>query len=148
MQWYCLRLKIKEHQVLGRFSGGGDLTWLLIQAFLGYCWCGSRPLQCGEYCNKVTQVFGFSSAYKGYVNTIALSQERGTYLNLKILLKKHCHLRFYGVWSQITLTNTMIKKSLKCENYQIMTDIKWANVVGKMVPIDLLADGLPHAFNF
>lgn len=34
-----------------------------------------------------------------------------------------------------------------CENYQNVRDIKWANAVGKMVPVDVLNTGLPQTFN-
>ena len=53
-------------------------------------------------------------------------------------------------WSDITITNIIIKKKFeilqelpKCG----IRDMKWANAVGKIVPVDLLNTGLPQTFN-
>ena len=53
-------------------------------------------------------------------------------------------------WSQITLKNIIIMKTFEIlkELWKCYTDMKWANAVGKMAPIDLFnLAGLPQTFN-
>lgn len=49
-------------------------------------------------------------------------------------------------WSQVTIRDIIIMKSLKCCKITKMwrKDKKWAHAVGKMTAVDLLDAGLPQ----